>query len=463
MKTTKFLWIGILAFGLFAISGVALGADVDLAAGNYDFKTLASTDGGVNPNVYEVTGNLTLETGAFINYNDDTTDCPAPAGGNFSASPITITVTGNLLMKAGSGIFAENRSGGGNGGNISITVDGNVLLQGGAPSGAIISSRKLAGAGDTGVAGNITIHAGNTACEANPTKGDVTVETGAQILADGTGDAGDIEIRAGRFITIDGKVSSKTSTTVGRGGVIRLIACCDLRVGESGVVSSRGSDPAADLVHLEACSVVILGLVESTGPGHNDAAGGSNLCNDANHVAPAGHTFRACVEIWSGSTVLIDASAANNGQVNADTAFGGGASGMGWIDIYANGDITITGNTAPPFAVHANTGVGGAIGGVITVKSKLGPVTASDLAFQAANNANGGNGGSITIASRVVMSLITATLDAHGDYVPTIANGGEIPLPTLCPGPIGWAPRGGDGRPTGPTSPAADRSASTHA
>jgi hypothetical protein len=248
-----------------------------------------------------------------------------------------------------------------------------VLLKGGAPAGALISSRKISGAGDTGVGGNIKIHAGDTTCAAAPTKGDVTVEAGAQILADSPGNPGDIEILSGKTIDIEGLVSSANGTSIGRGGRITLIACCGLTVGPTGIVQSVGKDGGADLVHLEACNVVILGLVQSTGPGHTDLGTvGSNACNDANHVAPAGASFRACVEIWSGNTVLIDASGVNNGQVNADTAFSGGTSGRAWIDVYANGNITITGNLAVPFAVHANQGLTNAHGGTITIKSKQG-------------------------------------------------------------------------------------------
>ena len=82
---------------------------------------------------------------------------------------------------------------------------------------------------------------------------------GAQILADSPGNPGDIEILAGRFITIQGKVSSANGTSVGRGGRITMIACCDLAVGPTGIVQSIGHDPGADLVHLEACNVTILG------------------------------------------------------------------------------------------------------------------------------------------------------------------------------------------------------------
>ena len=217
--------------------------------------------------VYSVIGDLTLDPTASINCNDNATDQPpGPVASGASACDITISVLGNLRMQAGSKILAENQNGGGNGGNIVITAGKNVTLEGGVPDGALISSRKTAGAGDTGIGGNITIHAGNLPCVAAPDTGDVIVRTGAQILADSPGNPGDIEILAGRFITIQGKVSSANTTTVGRGGRITMIACCDLQVGITGTVQSVGRDGGADLVHLEACNVTILGLVQSTAP-----------------------------------------------------------------------------------------------------------------------------------------------------------------------------------------------------
>ncbi|HKF41953.1 MAG TPA: right-handed parallel beta-helix repeat-containing protein [Thermoanaerobaculia bacterium] len=459
MKQTKFLLIGILACGLLAVAG-AVRADVVLSGYN-SFYVLDAGDGDGQNGTYTVNDNLVLDGTASINCNDNATDQPpGPVASGASACNIVIVVHGDLTMQAGSAIRAENQSGGGSGGNITITVDGNVLLKGGVPAGALISSRKITGAGDTGIGGNITINAGNIACEASPTKGDVTVETGAQILADSPGNPGDIVIHSGRFITIDGKVSSQNFTTVGRAGRITIVACCDLTVGETGLVQSIGRDPGADLVHLEACNVKVFGLVQSTGPGHGDTGSiGPDACNDANHVAPTGKKFRACVEIWGGNTVLIDASGTNNGQVNADTAQGGGSSGMGWIDVYANGNITITGNTAPPFAIHANTGVDGSICGVITVKSKLGSVTATDLAVQAGADwnvyfgngvANGAAGGSITMGAKTNLTLTGATIDATGDYVPTIAKGGRVVLQAATGGTgLFWNGTTVDVRPTG--------------
>ena len=55
------------------------------------------------------------------------------------------------------------------------------------------------------------------------------------------------------------------------GGTITIVAGCALTVSDTGLVSSRGRDPGADLVHLEGCAVKIFGVVESTvtaGGGH---------------------------------------------------------------------------------------------------------------------------------------------------------------------------------------------------
>lgn len=64
---------------------------------------------------WTVPGDLVMENGGSILCNDD------GAPGN-DACPIKILVHGNMVMKAGSAIFAENRVNGGNGGDIEITV-----------------------------------------------------------------------------------------------------------------------------------------------------------------------------------------------------------------------------------------------------------------------------------------------------------------------------------------------------
>src|SRR5215831_17587000 len=264
---------------------------------------------------------LHLLTGGSISCSDP----PNPAGA--SALDITINVPGgDMIMDAGSAIRAEDNTDGGIGGNITITVGGDFTMRGpnnnGDP-GAVISSRKNTGAGDTGVGGDIRITVGNVTvnpddtitCNAAPA-GSILMEAGSLVTADANGKAGAIKMFAGKKVTINGSVSSEGFTSKGLGGPITIDACCDLVVGDTGVVSSKGRDPGADLVHLQACDVIIFGLVQSTGPGHGPLPP-ANLCNDPNRPGkPANST--GCVEIWSGTTVLIDATNGHHGHVNAD-------------------------------------------------------------------------------------------------------------------------------------------------
>ena len=56
------------------------------------------------------------------------------------------------------------------------------------------------------------------------------------------------------------------------GGMIRIDAGCVLTETDSGVISSKGLDPGADLVHLSGCDVNVKGIVQSTSPGWRSRA-----------------------------------------------------------------------------------------------------------------------------------------------------------------------------------------------
>jgi hypothetical protein len=393
---------------------MALAGDVTLFGTN-SFASLASSDGDGNNAIYTVNGNLVLASGATILCNDPSSPSTA------SACPIHIVVTGSMEMQPSSAIKAENNSGGGAGGNIlievggsSFTLDGSV----GSTPGALISSKK-AGGSDAAGAGNIVITVGDTTCATGA--GDLDLQAGAIISADGIGEAGAITMVAGHIATVDGTVSSHGSTTSGRGGPIKIKACCDLSVGVRGVVSSRGQDPGADLVHLEGCTVEIKGLVESTGPGHQDVTG-KNLCNAPDRPGKPANSS-ACVEIWSGTTIAIDGSGGNNGEINADTGFSGGTQGTGWIDILANEGISIAGAGVPPYAVHANQGLTNGHGGVIAVLALDGDVTTAGKAIQANDAAGGGKGGSVLVQSgEQSVDFGSASIQANGA---TSGGGGQ--------------------------------------
>ena len=384
--------------------------------------------------VFTVHGDLTITNGGAITCNDD-----LPLAPNGDACPIRLNVAGSLTIENGGSVLAENRRSGGDGGNIFLNVGGDLSLQaaGGGLRGGIISASKLSGAGDTGVGGDATIHVA----------GDVAVGAGAQILANASGEAGAIEV-TGRTVEIAGVVSSNGSSTIGRGGPISIASSCDLTVEDSGVISSRGQGPGADLVHLQGCIVTIYGLVESTGPGHQNAAG-KNLCNDPPRPGhPPNST--ACVEVWAGAVLTIDSMPPHNGEVNTDTALSGGTSGRGWSEFFANEDISVSGDISGHFAVHANQPtLTNGHGGQIILRSTWGAIHASGFALQADAAPPGGHGGYVELKSGREIALYEASITARGDFNQAggFGTGGRIVM--SAGGPLSWPSGLGDFRPTG--------------
>ena len=387
-----------------------------------------------------VPGNLLITSTGSISCNDPS----APLGNG--ASDITISVVGDMEMQAGSVIRADNTHDGGNGGKITLTVGGDFTMRGtGAVNpGALISSRKTGpgagGAGDIRITvGNVTVNGDDLTitCATTPL-GDILMEGGARILADALGEAGAIKMFAGKNATINGLVSSDGTGGDGRGGPITIDACCDLVIGDTGRVISKGADPGADLVHLQACVVEIFGLVASTGAAHEPPF--ANLCNVNRPGKPL--NSGACIEIWAGTTLLIDSTGTHKGEVNADTATAGDILGRSWIDALANGAIIIRGNatvpaagnndTNPAFAVHANQVLQNGHGGNITVISTGSTVTTTGRAVQAnaSTGNNGGTGGKIVVLASGEVAFgtggIPAFIEAAGDTTGGAPAGGTI-------------------------------------
>ena len=393
------------------------------------------------------------------------TECQVTGPHNVSG-PFTIDRTLHIF---GTGSLVT----GATGIDITIAPSGNFLMD----SGALIDANA------SPVGGPITVTLAD---------GDVDLATGSIIRSNGpSGGAIKITTTQSHTINIDGTVESVgTLSGVGGnqppgGGTITIIAGCSLTVSDTGKVSSRGQDPGADLVHLEACVVTIYGLVESTGAGHALPTDPANHCN----LEPGAHDpgldpsefFTGCVEIWSGTTVLIDSTGTHKGEVNADVGFAGGNEGRGWIDIYANGNITIRdgagndrialvpptgpGTYATTFAVHSN---GGLIqntddGGLITIKSLFADVIAeSGDAIQADATTAGSNGGNVYVEAFNNVTF-TANLFARGDADATGGFGDGGTLGTALAsirafnGALNWTSGTGDVRPTGSAIPLANR------
>lgn len=489
--------------------------------------TFAGLDGQANDSDGLVNGvlvvdNLTILAGGSITNNDPS--CP----GNASAGPMTIIVNGNLFMQAESSITAENTISGGSGGDIAILVSGGMTLEGadGLNPGAIISSRKRSGSGDTGHSGDISIRAFLLTTFSG------SAITAGQVMGTDKGSAGAIDIEGG-FIDIGGEVSSRSGlTSRGRGeddekdhgevssrsrltgtgchqapggGTITVDSEFNLSVEPTGVISSRGSDPGADLVHLEAPLVYIAGLVESTSAGHAVPR------YPRNHLSGFYRPDKPCnsmggVEVWAEFITIDRFSPGAVGEINADIGTCGGTHGRGWIDLFAQFEVDIFGSSAGPFAVHANGGLSQNTddGGIVTIKSVSGNLFATGLAVQAdSTNAGqmgrrheddeddkddeddedsttavemgrrheddehdddstnaGGMGGVITLEAWGDMLMDGASLFARGDFVACggYGHGGHIAVKSFN-GMLNWTNGSGDVRPTGSSVPAQRRGA----
>ena len=422
---------------LLVMAALPAAADVTIS-GTVNFTSLdgsAQDDDHAVNGVFTVNGNLTLQ--GAVNCNDSG---PASA----SACSMKFVVSGDVTMLPGSAIFAENRSGPGNGGNIIIQAGGSLTLQGpsGILNGAKISSARTSSGGTNDHAGDITISAG----------GATNLQSGSHIsAAANNGSAGAITVNGAGVITVAGIVSAGGSDTVSNatkysgdifggsptaGGTIRIISSTHtqpaLVVTGDAVIASEGGSPTGS-VTLEGCDVRILGLVASIS---GDGSG-------------------ARVVIRSGTTILVDGRDVNRpsatlgrfGVIRADAS--GKADGGMRADLFAANDISVFGPEqalSSIFSVNANPAGSNNkdVAGTIRVTSTAGAVTATGNAFSAnADSAHKGAGGSITVSSRNNASLNTASAKAGGQDA-----GGHIQVRSYS-GSLTWQSGVGDVRPVG--------------
>src|SRR5947209_7461650 len=183
---------------LFALAVPAFATNVTVN-GTTSFSSL---DGSVDDQDHLVNGTFTVNGDLIVN---GTINCNDDTPGNTSACSMTFAVSGNVILNAGSGIFAENRHGTGSGGNITINAGGTVSVHGPASTlgGAVISTAALVAA--TGNGGTITINSGGAAA----------LDAGTVLNAGSKGNnAGNILITSGGSITAAGVIASGTSSTL---------------------------------------------------------------------------------------------------------------------------------------------------------------------------------------------------------------------------------------------------------
>ncbi|MCU1230398.1 MAG: outer rane adhesin like protein, partial [Acidobacteria bacterium] len=440
-------------FAILAIAFFALPAFADNVTIS-GTVTFASLDGSALDHDHSANGVFTVDDGNLT--IQGSVNCNDTGSGNNSACSMAFATSGNFTMNAGSSLFAENRVGGGNGGNITITAGGAVTLQGasGITAGALISSSRFVAGGPNNHAGNITITAGG-----------VTSLQAGSIVAAGAGDgtAGTVTITGQGVMTIAGQVSAGPTSTVSSatkyngevfsggvsgmvGGTIRISSASHdqpaVTVTGDGVVATQGANNGTGTVTIEGCDVRINGLVASVsrdGIGARvDIRSGTSINIDGRDVNRSGPTL--------GRFGVVRAASTANGTTGAMKA-----------DVFAQNDITINGPDpalSPVSSVSANGGSSSKdVSGSIRVISTAGTVTANGNAFSASGTLGGDQGGSISISSKGNTTLDNANVRANGDSSSSdpARAGGSINVRSYS-GAISWQSGLGDVRPVGTSS-----------
>jgi Bacterial Ig domain len=443
---------GSMCLGLLLLAGSSLALpaaadDVTLTG----VSSFASIDGSAQDHDGLANGVFTVDDGNLV--IDGTVSCndDPPKPGYANACPMRFAVSGDMTIEAGGVLSAENRIGGGNGGNITLTIGGNLLLRGATPGlpGALVSGSRLTGTHHP--AGNLTFTVG----------GDVALEKGS-ILDTGTiaSQSGAISITAGGGIEVAGLVASGPGRTVlatrltekvlagdnsGQGGgpiTLRSASAGGpgIRVEADGIVVSQGEGPGAGTVILEACGVEVRGLVasvsRSNGPTQVLVRSGSEILVDGRDLGAA------------------DTTLTRRGRVRAD-ATRRSAQTHG-VDLFAQGAIEVHGPaTATLFAVSSLPGANNKTipGGMIRAYSLDGTLTASGKAFETGRPTTGNKGGTIDLRSHGDALLDGATLKAMGG-----GQGGTIAVRSYQ-GDISWMFGVGDARLIGTGASAAAQGA----
>src|SRR5262245_54142036 len=390
------------ALALMPMAGIAAADDCvalggTLGAGECSIAVVTAAKTGT----FNLDENLHIKNGGILKV--------APAG-------ITIKITGDLIMDAGSQIDGDVFTAV-PGAPITINATNDIDLLSAAPAGTpaganIHSNAVFTSCAGTNRGGRIELNADSDHdITGNFTMQQGTTDTnGAKISSIASCGMGEIII-TGVAIDIDGDVLSQGVPTKGRGGPITLNAPCTLSITDFGSVISLGQDPGADRVHLQGgCDVKIFGKVFSAGQGH---VGGSDKCQPPERPGHPANS-QACVEIWAGDSLTIDSKAPHNGEVSADTGFSGGIQGTGWVDLFSRGPIIINGDSVAPWAVHANQGLNNGHGGPITVKSLTDSITISGLGLQSSDLASGGQGGTIIVEAKLDVDLSGGRIQADG-------------------------------------------------
>jgi hypothetical protein len=423
----------LLSFCVLVLAPTLLAHDVTLT-GNVTFASLdgsSSDHDGTANGVFTVNdGNLTVN--GTVNCNDDS----GP-----SACAMAFAVSGNMTVNSGGALYAENRSGSGNGGAITLTVGGNLALNGTA----IVSSASTTNGSSNG--GSVTANVSGSVALAAGT----TIDAGAP-----NGQGGTITVAAAGPVTVNGNVFSGPSRTLlatrltgaaldggsgnQAGGPITVGSTTfsgpAVAVGATANIVSQGQKNGGGSITLNGCGIEIRGLVAA-------------LSREDEPVR---------VSVRSGKAILIDgrdlgATGTRMGRVRADSLQDGSTDNF--VDLFATDNIQVLGPSSVGgtlFAVSVTPGAkakkDGA--GTIRVVSTGSGVSASGRAFLAGVDGKGTRGGTVSIAAASDVNLDGATIVAIGDWTkPKKQSAGGHIIARSHGGSVLWRNGTGDVRPVG--------------
>jgi hypothetical protein len=404
------------------LSGTTAFASLDGSANDHD---------GTTNGVFTVNdGNLTVN--GTVNCNDDSST---------SACAMAFAVSGNMTVNSGGALYAENRSGSGNGGAITLTVGGNLALNGTA---IVSSASKTNGSSNGGavtanVSGSVTLAAGTT------------IDAGAP-----NGQGGTITVAAAGPVTVNGNVFSGPSRTLlatrltgaaldggsgnQAGGPITIGSTTfsgpAVAVGATANIVSQGQKNGGGSITLDGCGIEIRGLVAA-------------LSREDEPVR---------VSVRSGKAILVDgrdlgATGTRMGRVRADSLQDGSTDNF--VDLFATDSIQVLGPSSVGgtlFAVSVTPGAKAKKDGAGTIRviSTGSGVSASGRAFLAGVDGKGTRGGTVSIAAASDVNLDGATIVAIGDWTkPKKQSAGGHIIARSHGGSVLWRNGTGDVRPVG--------------
>lgn len=375
-------------------SGPGAGGDIDVTARErLTLSDRAFIDSGTLNNGGDA-GNITLTVGAgyFLSGATVSSSTKSPGAGG----AVDIDADGELVFSGGATLIAAT-DGPGTGGD--ITVDANSVSFN--TGGRINTSTR-----GTGDAGSITVSA-----REKITLSGAGVDTyfASASIAEDSGDAGEISLKAPSVQIADGAYISTLTVGTGAAGNIAIAASDDLKLSGQGTrisASSVGGDEAGNGGEINLTSrdfTLSSGAVISTSSAGDEAAGGISLLSES---------------------ILID-----DGELSSEN---NGSGDAGRIDVVATNTFRlINGGT---LSTQADAGAGGEISvsagrlveltnGVVTSSVKGGRGRGGSLDITALNvvikngstvtaNAEAGNGGDITIKSERFLKSFDSIIEA---------------------------------------------------